>query len=227
MRRRDFQITTALSPKFTLNYRIRGYNFFRDLYHRAEPETWSLLLQELEPEGVIVDIGANIGQFSLICNLIVKERFGVSPEILAIEPSRNNFRLLKQNLTQNSCMRTKPLNVGVADVSERQKIEIHEVWNRKKSKRFIELIRLDDLSTEFQGKTIQLLKIDTDGFEFPILMGGQNFIKQYRPKILIELSPTTSAENDTSTQRIEETLLEMGYCKKGTFDGENTLFLFQ
>lgn len=71
-----------------------------------EPQTLALLRQMLEPGDVFVDLGANIGFFSLFASKLV----GPTGRVYAVEPAPETYRALVENLERN----------GVANVVAKQ-----------------------------------------------------------------------------------------------------------
>ena len=62
-----------------------------------EPYETSLLLSMLRPGDVFVDVGANIGYFSVLAASVV----GDDGAVFAFEPDPDNFRLLRRNVALN------------------------------------------------------------------------------------------------------------------------------
>lgn len=76
------------------------------------PEEFRLLAQTLQPDDVFVDIGANVGMFSLWAAKYIEAK----QHILALEPNPVAYERLSFNLSLNDQRGiVLPLNVGVAD----------------------------------------------------------------------------------------------------------------
>ncbi|HET9870069.1 MAG TPA: FkbM family methyltransferase, partial [bacterium] len=92
----------ALKPQWV---RVQGHRMFldekdtlelatREVY---EPLETRLLLEHLAPGQVFVDIGANIGYYTLLA----ARRVGPEGRVFAFEPDPDNFRLLQKNVAVN------------------------------------------------------------------------------------------------------------------------------
>ncbi len=64
--------------------------FFHDDYNLK-----SLIIKSESP--IILDIGANIGAFSILANSLFKKA-----KILAYEPEESNFKIIKKNINYNN-----------------------------------------------------------------------------------------------------------------------------
>lgn len=133
--------------------------------------------------GVIVDIGANIGAFTVDC----AARFP-SVTIDAYEPNPHTYRLLRQNIEANGLqdrVRTYPEAVG-------REAGVLKLWtghgtiaatayaNPAEARGLSVECRVVDLATVFARtrRRIDLVKIDAEGAEADILEGGRAALSQ-------------------------------------------------
>ena len=80
-----------------------------------EPSLTAWLAQRLKPGDTFVDVGANIGYFTLLASQLV----GRSGRVIAIEPSPANLELLEQNVSANRAANVRIIPAAVSDaVSE-------------------------------------------------------------------------------------------------------------
>ncbi len=140
-----------------------------------------------------VDVGANIGNYS---KYILKNS---NSKIIAFEPSKRSFKKLNA-LKKKYDNRIFTFNVGLGNKKANLNLyydkknslwanfnpEVNEIDYLKNNK-FIErskIEKLDKIYYEnkklFKNK-IKLLKIDTEGYEYEVLLGSQNFIKKKKP----------------------------------------------
>lgn len=139
----------------------------------------------------VLDIGAQSGCFSLMA------KFCEETTWYAFEPDPINYKCLVENLSLNNIKNVITSKVGISNVSGTSTFNIcstHRGLNTlgtdlkrftesESEKLIIETKTLDDL---FNNKKIDLIKIDTEGCEFNILIGAKNIIKKYKPKIFLE-----------------------------------------
>lgn len=139
---------------------------------------------------VIVDVGANIGNHS---KFFIEE---FDCKVLAFEPCKRNFNLLKKNASKG-CL----INAALGDhnsVSELITYDsclgnntIKDSWERVPSwgkginKELVSVLMLDNFHLPY----VSMIKIDVEGFELRVLKGATNFLKISYPIIWIELHP--------------------------------------
>jgi FkbM family methyltransferase len=173
----------------------------------------SRILEKLPINGnpVIFDVGANIG----ITALAFSTQFGNGCRVVAFEPHPLNYERLKKNieldLDVGSRIETFPF--GLSDRRERCYLSIptseqharydptHNQINSglysvkgKGSERFeCELVTLDEFVSSHAIPRIDFIKIDVEGVEFEVLLGGESTIGQHRPSMLLEYNDLTRA----------------------------------
>lgn len=69
------------------------------------------MAERLKPGDVFVDVGANIGYFSLLASKLV----GPGGRVVAIEASPEVFDLLRRNLELNKAHNVRAVNVAISD----------------------------------------------------------------------------------------------------------------
>lgn len=131
----------------------------------------------------IIDIGANIGCFSLYAANGSK-----NTHIYAYEPLQETYKLLQKNIKNNKLdSHVKIFNYGITGKKETRKLFLaedspfHSIY-QKESNHSIEIncIGLKDVFDEQNITQCDLLKIDCEGAEFEILY---NTPKEYLDKI--------------------------------------------
>jgi FkbM family methyltransferase len=176
------------------------------VYRRAqrlltkEPDTiqW---LDAMPDEAVLWDVGANIGVYSLYAALKQKVR------VVAFEPEARNFLSLVRSVSANGFQeRVMPLNLGIGEATGLTRLYLtsdevgaaeHALSQPENNKggfkpmdsQSVLSYRLDDLAYQLELPFPSHIKIDVDGFEEPVLKGGQRFFADPRLKsVQIELS---------------------------------------
>jgi FkbM family methyltransferase len=141
---------------------------------------------EIRPNDTVVDIGANMGMFTMWA-----APQAVHGRVLAIEPARQPFECLQLNIEQNGLtnivarrdavgkrgdkldmIEYPELNVVSHQASLRPPLTTR-LWNYYRRKSAIRstsiCVSLDDLMDEYSLDTINYLKIDCEGGEYAIL----------------------------------------------------------
>jgi FkbM family methyltransferase len=163
-----------------------------DLYEKRELETLVKYLTPIHPilkHGISFDVGANIGNHTLFLAPFFSE-------IHAFEPNPKLTTLLKLN-TRNvvnikiyefglaSLKSHKILYINSENVGGSSTVKGRGVFNEQVE---IQLLPLDSL--EIDCENLQLIKIDVEGNEYEVLMGGRDTIQQSMPIILLEQFPS-------------------------------------
>lgn len=159
-----------------------------------ETET-KILKEELKCGDVFVDIGANIGYYTVLASRIVGER----GKVFAIEPDPENFFILEKNVKFNSCNNVVLIKAAVSDVTGKTKLFLsdynkgqHQTYDSGEGRESIEVntIKMDDFFQNIFCKRIDLVKMDIEGEEFKALRGMSNLLRQgVIKKIITEFWP--------------------------------------
>ena len=152
------------------------------------------LIKKTIKEGMtIIDIGANIGYYTLMMGKLV-ERNGV---VYAFEPEQNNYRLLKKNIQINRAKNIFAIRKAVSDNISEGRIYINK-WNRGDHRIYdsgdnrlsmpVETLTLDQFM-EDKGR-VDFIKLDIQGAEYSALVGMERTIDKNENLILVaEFSP--------------------------------------
>ncbi len=155
---------------------------------RFSPRLFSLLTQvfvrnqydinEANVRGkTIVDVGANIGDFSLMCACLGAGR------VYAFEPVEKNYRELVDNIAENGWKNVIiPVNAGLGDKKERIRVEEETLMGTASPDApLVEVVRLDDYLQENGIGRIDFLKMDVEGYEENVLLGARGAIARDKP----------------------------------------------
>ena len=126
-----------------------------------------------KPRGVVLDIGANIGAFSVYAG-------STADKVYAFEPESSNYDQLVKNIQLNKkSEKIIPLKVAVG--SENKKVYIYKgrfnkgassaLYNITDEKEVAEMRGLANLMNELGIHKVNLLKIDIEGGEYDLLYG--------------------------------------------------------
>ncbi len=192
----------------------------------------------LRPEDVFVDIGANVGGYTIVSSRVAGAR------TIAVEPVIATFRELHRNIDLNKIgflVETHQCGLGdeaglfhiTSNLGGLNHIVLDE---NKKNSQIIEIITLDKL---LSGRTCTLIKIDAEGFEMNILRGAEKTLCDQNLKaIIIELNGS-SGRYGHSDLEIHQEIIKYGFepfsyypdkrallrTKSFNANGFNTLYL--
>ena len=166
----------------------------------------------------IIDVGAQSGLYSLFAKHLPLSNF------YSFEPFKQTFNLLNDNITLNNITNVKTYNIGLSNKKERAILNssmshngLHTIGNNPK--RFNDIckveIDVDTIDNLFYEKNIpvNVIKIDTEGWEYFILKGGEKTIKKYKPYIQIEWNEINMEQCNVDKNEFNNYLQELNYIK--------------
>jgi|GEM_PF-336959 len=159
-----------------------------------EPYETTLIESVVKPGDVVLDIGANIGYYTLIFARLVGEH----GHVYAFEPDPTNYRLLKKNVRANGYNNVTFIHKAVAETSGPLKLYLcpdnkgdHRIFESEDSRDAIpiEAVTLDEHFANYDGR-IDFIKMDIQGSEGRAVQGMQNLLKKHQNiKIITEFWP--------------------------------------
>ncbi len=196
--RRPFLVAHAPGPDLRFKVKTEdcvGRHLYKYLAH--EPLLSSFLVDFLsfEPGDVVLDIGANVGWYSLLFEKLSPD--GV--DVFAFEPDPLNFELLKHNLRLNRSTRVSPVQKALAAGEGVQRLYKHADSNlgrhsllqlQDEASIDVKTISLDGFwdAMELGTRTPRFIKIDIEGYELLALKGAERVLERC-PALLVEFSP--------------------------------------
>lgn len=172
--------------------------------------------KEVKKEDTVLDIGANIGYFTLLFARLVGEH----GKVFAFEPHPVNFGLLKKNICINNYS-----NVILNQKAATNKTGVVELFLHRKSHgghslykgRYtntstkVEAIRLDDYFKNYDGK-IDFIKMDIEGSEGEAFLGMLSLLKKNdHIKIVTEFAPFMLRASSVQPEEYLRLLVEQGF----------------
>jgi FkbM family methyltransferase len=181
-----------------------------------EPFETALVKNEIKKGDIVLDIGANIGYYTLIFAKII----GDEGKVFAFEPDPDNFLLLKKNVELNGYKNVIFVQKAVSNQTGKVKLYIsdsnkgdHRIYDPGDGRHSIEIdaIRLDEFFEDFQGK-IDFIKMDIQGAEGGALQGMLSLIKKNQNmKIITEFWPDALKLFGTDPAEILKLLIDAGF----------------
>ncbi|WP_414901968.1 FkbM family methyltransferase [Sphingomonas flavalba] len=199
-----------------------------------EPEEMGFALHALRPDDLFLDIGANIGSYSILAAGARRAR------AIAIEPVPSTFERLEANMRLNNLSpRVETLCCGLSsepgtirftatlDTMNRVALADETLPTIAVPVRTIDDICVDDIP--------QIIKIDVEGHEIPVLSGGERTLMSDRVEAIIMETNGSGEKFGVSDQDIRDKMSQFGfhpYCYdpfKRAFseytNGNNTIFV--
>jgi len=156
---------------------------------KYEPYETQLILRQVGTGDVVVDVGANIGYYTVL----LADKVGNSGKVYAFEPDKTNFEILKKNIEVNRLGNVILINAAVgSNDGEKILYKSKENWGDHKLfgdgiKEKIKIVKLDN----FVKEKVNLMKVDTQGWEPEVIEGAKKIIEKDKPIIFFEYSPAS------------------------------------
>jgi FkbM family methyltransferase len=189
-------------------------------FKEFERDTYESLQKLMIKGKCFFDIGGNVGLISLMVNQICAG----DVKIYIFEPAPDNFKLLKDNIKMNGIDNAILNNVAVSsDSSGTLTLNLYEdqAYNSVylldrvpfRSKIKVPVLSIDGYieKQKISPDTIELIKIDVEGYEYNVFKGALKLLTEYSPKILCEISYANLAKSGLSPYDVISSLLSFGY----------------
>jgi FkbM family methyltransferase len=197
----------CVDPKDTLRILRKG------LY---EPAETALVEREVGQGDIVLDIGANIGYFSLLFARLV----GREGRVFAFEPDPGNFSLLKKNVGMNKYDNVTLLRAAVSDANGTTKLYLHEcntmhtihALGEGRDWVDVDTVRLDDFSHDGYDRRVDFVKMDIEGAEGLAIRGMLSLLQSnVGIKVLTEFNPFALRGFGVEAQEFLELFLNLGF----------------
>jgi len=181
-------------------------NIGRCLYSNGgfEQEEIRFCHQYIEPQSIVVDIGANVGLHTLFYSDFARQGL-----VLSFEPARDTFFYLLGNVQH--LKNVIPLNIALSDAVGISEFFVasDDAYSGLKDTRRKEIVnryrvvsmRLDDILLPMGLDRVDFVKIDVEGLERNVLSGMAGIMEIYHPVLFCEIY-----KGDNSNEDPEETV---------------------
>lgn len=180
-------------------------------------------------KGNFIDIGANVGKYTVMMGNILKNY-----KVISIEPEIQNFKFLNKSISLNKLSNVLTFNLACSPIRGKRRffieengIGMHSFYKTKlKSDSYIEIDteKLDNIIFKSLNKreiqNISLIKIDVEGAEAEVLEGAEKVLGLANPIILIEIW------NEELLKKVRKILSPLGFFEK-KMNEENYLYFKQ
>jgi len=206
-------VTNVLGHRMRLDTNDRAELSINGIY---EPLTTELVRREIEAGNVVLDIGANVGYYTLIFAKCV----GPHGHVVAFEPEPGNFALLQENVAANGYRNVALFRLAVSDRAGRARLYL-DAGNAGDSRMYdshdgrpsvdIETVRLDDHLDSTLGR-LDLIKMDIQGAEPAALHGMLGLLEKHQGvKLVVEFWPYGLRLAGANVQEFLQTLCRAGF----------------
>jgi FkbM family methyltransferase len=170
--------------KFVL-YGLPGDDqYFANINDDHEPEFFTVCRRFVVEDSVCIDIGANIGVKTLQLS-----RHANRGRVIAVEAGKRISECLLANVEANGLKNVDVLNAAIGDRTI--EVKFHEnfgLGHVSAEGTTVPMMTLDDLARRFSLDRIDFIKIDVEGYEYPILRSSLDLLNQYGSLIYFEFN---------------------------------------
>ena len=159
-----------------------------------EPEETTLLRSVTPSGGTFIDVGANIGYFSLLASRWV----GPNGLVFALEPVTSTYSRLRRNIALNHAANVQALQLGASsrestsaaialesDAGHSHLVRDGAAVGRHET---ISLTTIDALVERLGIARVDVLKIDVEGADFEVVRGAATTLSRFKPHVLMEVA---------------------------------------
>jgi FkbM family methyltransferase len=187
-----------------------------------EPASMLALERFLFPGAVLIDVGANVGIFTLFGS----RRVGATGSVYSFEPSAREWAILEKNVKLNGCANVTVIPSAVGDRSGTARLRVAAGQHRGQNtlapsfaypgvqmerEETVSLVALDDLWKTHTVRRPDVLKIDAEGSELHVLRGALSLLRDSKPVVIFEINDTLLKASGASRAMVEELLTSFGY----------------
>ncbi len=190
-----------------------------------EKETVLFITKYISYGDTVVDVGANIGFFTLIFSELV----GKNGKVYSFEPSQREFLHLCENININKCRNIFLNQLALSNNNGFSKMNVlseskfgaynslrrlshSKVQNEKIQIENVRTLTFDSYLALFPESIPSLIKIDVEGFEKQVLEGMQSLLStDNSPCLIIEICEGTHKDEGGSTQELITYIESFGY----------------
>lgn len=161
-----------------------------------EPHITALVRRILTPGSLFLDVGANIGYFTMLAGKLV----GPNGRVVAFEPAPRNVQLLLASVVTNGFSHVEVWPVALSD--RRGIVGLRtETWNTNSTVAPMEasVVGETTLAVAVPGDHVLgsvdhdgtcIVKLDVEGHEHAVLLGLERFLDVHRPTLVLEFNPS-------------------------------------
>lgn len=191
-----------------------------------EPECLHLMKRYLRPGATVLDVGANIGLYTIEAAKAV----GSSGKVISIEASADHARTIERNVKLNGFSNVSLVSTAVGEDDGTAILSLPAGGNygmftlgkvSGTASGEVQIRKIDDILKQQGVVAVDFIKMDIEGSELQALRGAIKTIGHSRPPILIELNERALKGCGSSSTEVKTLLTSLGY--EGRIVGRNSL----
>jgi FkbM family methyltransferase len=224
----EFEQSGEVKATIFFYHPLRATRYFDGIEHRIERLLEEYCVNQIDDlhSGVFIDVGSNVGEFSLG----ISARYPTS-KFIRFEPSYEENIASEKNLSE-----FEDTLIPKALWNEKTELTFYRRNEHGDSSLFtpdneenaikIQTTTLDDEVEKIYQGEIQLLKLEAEGAEPEILLGGEKTLKRCR-YVAADLGPERGVLQESTFDAATEILAKYGFSLIGKNQGGRKCYLFK
>lgn len=203
-----------------------------------EPHIRQIIQKRLKPGDTFIDIGANVGFYTLIASKAV----GNAGKVFAFEPAPETMAALRTNIGLNGGENVQPVQIALSDRAGDAQLFVDAANNSGATSlrsspnasrpTTVILETYDTYAATHAIPNPALIKIDVEGAETAVLKGMTSLLR-HRPPMIIEVSELSLTQMGSSKEELFGIMEGAGYRasllsqpRQSIYSGANIFFQY-
>jgi FkbM family methyltransferase len=205
----DRTLWIVLRPRIWVDYNI----YCLGLY---EAPLARFFIHSLRADSVVLDIGAYIGQYTLLA-----AKYAPAGRVIALEPHPESYQRLLANITLNRLGNVQALNLAAGQRAER----VPQLLSDQPSSSGllptgrsddgvadVEVVPVDQIVREAALPRVDVMKVDVEGAEGQVVRGARETLSRFHPIVIVELDCEQERVFGDEPEEILGYLRDLGYA---------------
>jgi len=183
-----------------------------------EKNILELLISRVRPGEVVLDVGSNLGIFTIL----LAKKVGQSGRVIAVEPGKKIFLHFQENVKLNNLKNITSFNLALGNKEEETKLFLGQVAGassmayKPDGSEGFEIIKVktaDQLIKENNLPIPNVVKIDVEGFEYNVIKGMSSTLNNPECRMICCEIHTQMLPDGVSAEKIIDLLKSLGFNK--------------
>jgi len=202
-------------------FRARTMDELRCVENRAlilEKATLDVLLRELRAGDIFLDIGADVGVFTMLAAAAI----GEAGQVIAFEPEAKAFDRLQDNVSLNGLRNVRAFRVALGEETAEGRLYVSPAFCPSLLRgeeqglhvqcELVEVVKGDEFWKLHDLPVPQVTKVDVEGFEDAVLKGLEGTLSDPRARLLLcEIHPTLLPRG-TTADAVRDLIRSLGFA---------------
>lgn len=178
-----------------------------------DPAAIEPAMRDLKQGGVFIDVGANIGVYSILAS----NRVGAEGRVFSFEIDQRPLKCLRKSVTKYGYSNIEIIEQaacdqdGIVHFEPNREHGHNSITTRSQRTRSVEACRLDTWAEKKDIQRVDWIKIDVEGAEKLVIEGAMELINKHKPRLLCECTDSGSASFGYKPDELISKFAQLGY----------------